>query len=306
VQVLLVRAGALGDLLLLRRTTAALAAAGHHVALLAPAAGTVLLERTAGIERLLKWDGPETARLLAGEDAAGPLAEALRTCDAAIAYTRSPEVVAALAARAQRLIVRDPSPPPGTHASHWLAEPLSALGVDARPEPADLRFTAEESDAARPILAQLPRAFLAVHPGSGSARKNWPEQRFAQLAARLTAGHRWLLALGPAEDVDPWRHLREAVVARELPLRVLGAALSKAGLYVGNDSGVTHLAAATGSRTLALFGPTDPRCWAPVGRRTSVLWRDPLADIAVDEVCAAARALGWGAPTSAASGPPSG
>jgi ADP-heptose:LPS heptosyltransferase len=52
---------------------------------------------------------------------------------------------------------------------------------------------------------------------------------------------------------------------RDVPLRVLGALLGRAGLYVGNDSGVSHLAAAAGAPTLALFGPTDPAVWAPVG-----------------------------------------
>jgi ADP-heptose:LPS heptosyltransferase len=52
---------------------------------------------------------------------------------------------------------------------------------------------------------------------------------------------------------------------------VLGAVLARAGVYVGNDSGVSHLAAAWGARVLALFGPTDPAQWAPVGPRVRVL-----------------------------------
>jgi ADP-heptose:LPS heptosyltransferase len=61
------------------------------------------------------------------------------------------------------------------------------------------------------------------------------------------------------------------VHARDLPARVLGAVLAHAGLYVGNDSGVSHLAAAWGAPVLALFGPTDPAQWAPVGPRVKVL-----------------------------------
>ena len=78
----------------------------------------------------------------------------------------------------------------------------------------------------------------------------------------------------------------EARLACNLPLRTLGAVLSRAGLFLGNDSGISHLAAAGGTRTLALFGPTDPAQWAPVGR--AVLTLRPasadLADLQVDGV----------------------
>ncbi|HET6897513.1 MAG TPA: glycosyltransferase family 9 protein, partial [Vicinamibacteria bacterium] len=115
--------------------------------------------------------------------------------------------------------------------------------------------------------------FVAIHPGSGAPRKNWPAQRFAALAERLAAGQRFLLLEGPADgdSAAPASGLPGAVRARDLPPRVLGAVLARAGLYVGNDSGVSHLAAAWGAPVLALFGPTDPAQWAPVGPRVTVL-----------------------------------
>jgi heptosyltransferase-3 len=79
------------------------------------------------------------------------------------------------------------------------------------------------------------------------------------------------------------------VLARELPVRVLGAVLARAGLYVGNDSGVSHLAGAYGAPTIALFGPTDPALWSPVGPRVSVL-RSPtetMAALVLEDVIAA-------------------
>jgi ADP-heptose:LPS heptosyltransferase len=54
--------------------------------------------------------------------------------------------------------------------------------------------------------------------------------------------------------------------------------------FVGNDSGITHLAAYLGCPTIALFGPTDPRMWGPLGRRVKILWKTHLADISVHEV----------------------
>jgi ADP-heptose:LPS heptosyltransferase len=73
---------------------------------------------------------------------------------------------------------------------------------------------------------------------------------------------------------------------------VLAALLARAGAYVGNDSGVTHLAAASGAPTIALFGPTDPRVWAPLGPRVEVIRGATMEGIAAGEVAAAvARAM---------------
>ena len=145
-----------------------------------------------------------------------------------------------------------------------------------------------------------------MHPGSGSTAKNWPLARFVEAARALAAGRPWLLVAGPAErELTP---PPDAVLAREWPLRRLGAALAGARLFLGNDAGVSHLAAAAGAPTLALFGPTDPALWAPVGPCVRTL-RSPdgsLAALGVDAVLAAARSLERKRLRSAASGPPSG
>lgn len=242
------------------------------------------------------------AALLAGEPTLGTVSDALRDAGAVVAWTRNPEVVAALAARTGRVLARDPFPPTtGPHASWWLARALEPLGVDVPRALGPLSFTRDErAEAARRLLA-LPRGFVAVHPGSGAPAKNWPRDRFVEAARRLAGGRPWLLVLGPAEAEAPAPP--SALVAREWPLRILGAALASAGLFLGNDSGASHLAAAAGAPTLALFGPTDPALWSPVGpwARTLRARGGAMDDLDVDAVEAAARAL-----TSGASGPPSG
>jgi ADP-heptose:LPS heptosyltransferase len=306
--VLLVRAGALGDILLLRPTVAALRGAGHRVRLLAPSAGNALVGAgPSEVEEHLPWDGPELARILAREATSGPLGAALGRADVAIAYTRAGSLACALRPRVGRLLLRDPSPPPtGPHASLWLAEPIAALGLPlpvdrsprakapaSVPESPDLSFSSAEREAAAQLLSALPPRFLALHPGSGSPAKCWPADRFAALATRHAGASRFLVVLGPAEDDRRWDRMRDAVVARELPLRTLGALLSHAGLFVGNDSGVSHLAAACGAPTLALFGPTDPGLWSPVGRSVRCL-RAPdhsLAALTIDDVSREAAAL---------------
>ena len=63
-------------------------------------------------------------------------------------------------------------------------------------------------------------------------------------------------------------------------------------VYIGNDSGITHLAAAVGTPVVAIFGPTDPAVWAPRGERVAVVSRGSLDEIAVDEVLETARDVG--------------
>jgi len=208
-------------------------------------------------------------------------------------YSRSAELARSLRLVVPRVIVHDPAPPGGTHAAQWLLQPLAAIGLHAPDALEPIRATDAEASGARSLLSLLPERFLAVHPGSGSPRKSWPPDRFASLVEALAPGRPWLLIEGPAdvEAAAPLARRPGAVVARGLDARALGAVLSRAGMFVGHDSGVTHLAAAWGAPTLALFGPTDPAVWAPVGPRVRIV-RAPegrMDALPVDAVLTAAR-----------------
>jgi heptosyltransferase-3 len=299
VRILLVRAGALGDVILLRGAIASLHAAGHESVLLAPPGpgSAVVGPGPSEVREVLSWDDPGFARWLADAAAPVPFGGALSSFEAALAFTRSTDVVARLLDVIPRVVSRDPAPRPlAGHASLWLTEATRDVGAVSVPLPPDLVATDAERASARPILAQLPPRFLALHPGSGSPGKNWPAERFARVARALSPGRPWLLVVGPADE-DAAAALGasspEPVVARSLPPRVLGSVLREAGVYVGNDSGVSHLAAAFGAPVLALFGPSDPAVWAPLGRRVEVLRaRDQsLAGLSVDEVVNRARAM---------------
>lgn len=307
-QVLLLRVGALGDILLLLPAIAALRAAGHDVSLAAPLPTASVLRGPGAASAVFDTTGPELAAALADGFSEGPLTRALAGADAVVAYSRSEPLLERLRERARRLVVHDPQPPAhGTHASAWLASAVATLlgssddGRQALPPGGVLEFTAAEQREARARASGLGPGFVAVHPGSGSPAKCWPLPRFLE-AARLLAGEaRWLLVSGPAEQ--GLEAPAGALLAREWPPRVLGAALARAGVYLGNDSGVSHLAGATGAKTLALFGPTDPLVWAPVGPRVATICapRGALSDLAVERVVDAASRL-----RSAASGPPAG
>jgi len=115
--------------------------------------------------------------------------------------------------------------------------------------------------------------FAVIHPFSGSSRKNWPLERFRELSQHLAWPVQW--SAGPQEQLDG--------AVRFENLYELACWLATARLYVGNDSGITHLAAAACVPVVAIFGPTDPAIWAPRGERVRVV-SGKLDEITVDEV----------------------
>lgn len=117
----------------------------------------------------------------------------------------------------------------------------------------------------------LPRTRIVVHPFSGSAKKNWPLVHYQELARQRSA------EFAVNFDGSP----------RITDLYELGCWLAGARVYIGNDSGITHLAAAVGAPVVALFGPTDPAIWAPRGDRVEVIRREVMEEITVDDVIAA-------------------
>jgi heptosyltransferase III len=115
--------------------------------------------------------------------------------------------------------------------------------------------------------------FAVIHPFSGSPRKNWPLERFRALARLLGMPMRW--CAGPEEQLDN--------AVRIDNLFELACWLATARVYIGNDSGITHLAAAVGIPVVAIFGPTDPAVWAPRGEQVQVVSGN-LDDISVERV----------------------
>lgn len=121
-----------------------------------------------------------------------------------------------------------------------------------------------ESDGIPHVSCDTPRGdFVVIHPFSGSPRKNWPLENFRVLAEELGKSSPVYWCRGAQDPPLP--------TAVEIDdVYELACWLARARLYVGNDSGVTHLAAAVGTPVLALFGPSDPDVWAPRGPRVEI------------------------------------
>jgi len=190
-------------------------------------------------------------------------------------------LAAVLNAPAHRI---DPFPDPGSGLSvpEYQCRQLAALGVPALPPPPAViaptpEYGIEAAALVRHLLEPEERLVL-IHPGSGGREKIWVPAGWITLISRLLEQPRVRLGLiqGPA-DHDILRRLHESLeLSHVLPfhnlrLGLLAAIMGHAAFYIGNDSGITHLAAACGVPTIALFGPTDPRVWAPRGPAVQVI-----------------------------------
>jgi ADP-heptose:LPS heptosyltransferase len=167
-------------------------------------------------------------------------------------------------------------PETGTDAVAALqARRLAAFGISYLPAPFQLVL----GDNPEEETVELPGPWLAVAPGSGQARKNWPLSHYYEVSRALAwqFGLKVVWLAGPAERpllpyLEALAQAQDHLLLANRPLPRVARILSRCRLYLGNDSGLTHLAAAVaGPEVLALFGPTDPRVWAPLGPQVNIL-----------------------------------
>ncbi len=276
-KILVIRGGAIGDFILtlpalaaLRRQfpQAYLEVLGYpHIAQLALAGG--LVDRVQPIE----------ARALAGFFARnGELAENLcdyfSGFDIILSYLYDPdEIFKTNVARCWRgQFITGPHRPDEkepTHATEVFLKPLERLAIfDADPVP---RLVLDPRPSSR--VAQL-----ALHPGSGSERKNWPEARWVALIVQLLNSTGFsLLLIGGEAEAERLQRLAAALpparcsVAKSLPLAELAMRLRSCAGFVGHDSGITHLASALGVPTLALWADSVEEVWRPQGERLTIV-----------------------------------
>ncbi len=165
----------------------------------------------------------------------------------------------------------------------WIPHTEAIPGVQIETEPADR----EEARAWLENRGWSPAgALVALHPGAGSAQKRWSPAHYRALAGRLIREmrRRLLIIEGPAEpglgtEIAQALAPADVVLAESLPLTRLAALLSFCSSYVGNDSGISHLAAGLGIPSVVLFGPTSPDQWAPLGEHVTVLRAPSLSEI---------------------------
>ena len=301
---LILRGGAIGDFIATLPVLQALRAqwpAAHieiwgypHIAELAVATG--LVQTVVSLERA------EMARFFVPEPQfSDAQVAAVRSFDLVFNYLHDPVGQVRsnlLLAGAKQVLSGSPIIKRG-HAVPFLLEPLQALAIYESELLPVLDFPVDQRARGRERLQKqgLKSRPFAVHPGSGSPAKNWPVERYAEILRRLQERQRETVVVigeadrGEAETLA--RALPAAVFLTGLTLPELGATLAECGGYLGNDSGISHLAAAVGLPVTVLFGASDPETWAPRGRGGVQVLRAPEGELERLTISAVWTALGF-------------
>jgi heptosyltransferase-3 len=165
------------------------------------------------------------------------------------------------------------------HASLQLARPLQRLALFLEDHAATVYPSLADRQCVAPLFSDAEAPVIALHPGSGSPRKNWPVEHWIALGQWIFAHYpaARLLLVGGEADGPQVSALSEAFrgklafTAHDLELPKLAAFLERCAVFLGHDSGISHLAAAVGTRCILLFGPTDPAIWAPANPDVKVI-----------------------------------
>lgn len=285
--VVAIHPGALGDVLLavpaIKRL--ALQFPRHNIVLIARASVSRLLAQCRVIDDWMPTESQICSGLFARFGCqSNELGSRLERCDAAVAWVEDVDGSLANVLRGYgvlKICIQSPfsSALLRTHQRDRFLETIgegsaNGLGEDALQIPDHLLEEGRIQLESKGITTG--RSLVLIHPGSGSIHKCLRHEKLAQLIRQLQYRSMSLVVLeGPADRDTVEGVLRllskRPPVLRNLDLSLLAGVLAHTNLYLGHDSGVTHLAALLGVRTIAVFGPTDHRRWAPPGRHVKIL-----------------------------------
>jgi ADP-heptose:LPS heptosyltransferase len=289
--ILVLRGGALGDFVV---TLPALALLRQRwpqaeITLVGNATAAALARARGLLDKVFSQNEARWSALFASGPLPPPLADWLNEFDLVVNYW--PDPGGTLAAKfpthpGQMFLAAAAMPRRAPAAAHY-CEPLRRFG-----EPPQLYVALDPLHEGKPAADPgRARTHIALHPGSGSPRKNWPAARWREVIACLPTPVS--LVLGEAELAREetasflvWAKSKPGVsLLISPPLEELISLFATSRLFLGHDSGVSHLAAACGARCVLLFGSTDATVWAPPAPNVRVLQSGPeVSAIPVDAV----------------------
>ena len=177
------------------------------------------------------------------------------------------------------------------HTAEHLAAAAFYLGAARVEIPRARLFAGLESGHASAQRAPAVPAYAVIHPVAAEPGKTWPADRFAEVASHLQRSFDLtpIFIGGPGDDLAAFREWRTVAGA---PLSEIKSLVAGAALFVGNDSGPAHMAAAFGIPVVVIFGPSDPVVWAPWRTQSEVFaGRDGIVSVDVRQVLEALERL---------------
>lgn len=285
--VLIIHPGALGDVLLSRPALCAVRHQfpDHEIAFLAGRSVGALLCETGEVDRVLPLESSYLSGLWAGPDSLCSEFRAwLSNCDIAVGWLSDSEgtLSATLRSLGVQYVCLHSTAATDLRAEHQAERYLEAIRLSGTSQPigSPLIPTPAIRERSRIVLQTLipenRHPVVVIHPGSGSPSKCLDARLLVPVIEWLFQADMAPLLLEGPSDREALERVFATIkidvpVVRGLDLSTMAGILSHAELYVGHDSGVTHLAAALSVPTIACFGPTDSRRWAPLGRAVSIV-----------------------------------
>jgi heptosyltransferase-3 len=307
-RILAIRGGAIGDFVLTLPAIKLLRDRfpDAHIEILGNKHITALAEKRFYADATRSIEEGSLARFFA-KDAALPaeLTEYFSSFDLIVSYLFDPDGVFQdnlTRCRITRLIAGPSKLTIHEHAAVQLARPLEQIHLRLQDSAARIYPSEGDREFARNFLGRTNEPVIAFHPGSGNETKNWPIENWKELGEYLFSTNCTVLVIAGEADEERLRLLemawksRPVRFAKHLPLPHL-AALLESLLFIGHDSGVSHIAAAVGARSILLFGPTNPDVWAPANKNVTAL-QAPEGNLRLLSVQAVVAALRTAPPMS--------
>ena len=292
-RILVIRGGAIGDFILTLPALKALREARPraHIEILGYKHIAVLSENRfyAQAARSIEY-GPLSSFFAKNSELPADLANYFASFDLIVSYLYDPDRIFENNLRrcgVENLLCGPPKiVENASHAARQLARPIEEMGIRVVVLSEKVFPSTEDRQFASDFLRSLQQPIIAIHPGSGSKEKNWPRENWTALFSREGAlsdaegkgGRRCpslVVLSGEADKAQTeqleseWKN-RDVRFAKNLPLPQLAAVLERS-IFIGHDSGISHLAAAAGANCILLFGPTNPNVWAPRNKNVRVL-----------------------------------
>ena len=312
-RILVIRGGAIGDFILTLPALKALrdACPHSHIEILGYKHITVLAENRFYAQAVCSIEYGSLSSFFAGNsELPAELADYFTRFDLIISYLYDPDRIFENNLRrcgVENLLCGPPKIVENTgNAARQLARPIEEMGIRVVDLSERVFPSIEDRQFASDFLRSLQQPIVAIHPGSGSKEKNWPLENWIALFSGTggftdaegkhgrNGNFPSLVVISGEADKSQTEQLerewkgRDVRFASNLPLPHLAAALERS-IFIGHDSGISHLAAAVGANCVLLFGPTNPDVWAPKNKNVRVLSAQSgrLSDLEIGDVRAA-------------------